>query len=123
MRVCVYVRQRSFTEELRDSIENMIHPLLLILTLEFTFYCFFNQGGRGLVWATSWGVSTRLLGAMVMTHSDDAGLVLPPKVAPTQVSLSFLMVTFESKQLWLDFDGPDIHRFFDASKRLTSYVE
>ena len=37
------------------------------------------------VWATSWGVSTRLLGALVMTHSDDSGLVLPPKVAPHQV--------------------------------------
>ena len=36
------------------------------------------------VWATSWGVSTRLVGAIVMTHSDDAGLVLPPKLAPTQ---------------------------------------
>eukprot|EP01039_Chlorochromonas_danica_P007632 gene7632-8434_t len=40
---------------------------------------------RELVWATSWGVSTRLLGGMVMTHSDDQGLVLPPKVAPIQV--------------------------------------
>ena len=38
-----------------------------------------------LVWATSWGVSTRLIGALVMTHSDDLGLVLPPAVAPTQV--------------------------------------
>jgi len=38
-----------------------------------------------LVWATSWGVSTRLLGALVMTHSDDSGLVLPPRVAPHQV--------------------------------------
>jgi len=38
-----------------------------------------------LVWATSWGVSTRLMGALVMTHSDDSGLVLPPKVAPSQV--------------------------------------
>ena len=37
------------------------------------------------VWATSWGVSTRLIGALVMTHSDDAGLVLPPRVAPQQV--------------------------------------
>jgi prolyl-tRNA synthetase len=40
-----------------------------------------------LVWATSWGVSTRLLGALVMTHSDDQGLVLPPAVAPVQVML------------------------------------
>ena len=44
-----------------------------------------ESGTRELVWATSWGVSTRLLGAMVMTHSDDKGLVLPPPVAPVQV--------------------------------------
>ena len=37
------------------------------------------------MWATSWGVSTRLIGALIMSHSDDAGLVLPPRVAPTQV--------------------------------------
>src|SRR6266542_1227232 len=37
------------------------------------------------VWATSWGVSTRLIGALVMAHSDDDGLVLPPKIAPLQV--------------------------------------
>lgn len=37
------------------------------------------------VWATSWGVSTRLMGALIMTHSDDQGLVLPPKLAPIQV--------------------------------------
>jgi len=47
---------------------------------------FQNQDGvRDLVWATSWGVTTRLVGAIVMSHSDDAGLVLPPKVAPIQV--------------------------------------
>ena len=37
------------------------------------------------VWATSWGVSTRLMGALIMTHSDDNGLVLPPHLAPIQV--------------------------------------
>ena len=37
------------------------------------------------VWATSWGVSTRLMGALVMSHSDDQGLVIPPKLAPTQI--------------------------------------
>ena len=46
-----------------------------------------QAGGRELVWATSWGVSTRLLGALVMTHSDDKGLVLPPRVAPLQVRI------------------------------------
>jgi prolyl-tRNA synthetase len=44
-----------------------------------------REGGRDHVWATSWGVSTRLMGALVMTHSDDNGLVLPPKLAPIQV--------------------------------------
>ena len=39
------------------------------------------------VWATSWGVSTRLMGALIMSHSDDNGLVLPPFLAPTQVIL------------------------------------
>ena len=44
-----------------------------------------SEGGLDHVWATSWGVSTRLMGALIMTHSDDHGLVLPPKLAPIQV--------------------------------------
>ena len=44
-----------------------------------------KNGKDSDVWGTSWGVSTRLIGALIMTHSDDSGLVLPPKVAPTQV--------------------------------------
>jgi len=44
-----------------------------------------KDGKQQDVWGTSWGVSTRLLGALIMTHSDDAGLVLPPRVAPVQV--------------------------------------
>ena len=44
-----------------------------------------KDGRQDHVWATSWGVSTRLMGALIMTHSDDAGLVLPPKLAPFQV--------------------------------------
>ena len=44
-----------------------------------------REGGQDYVWATSWGVSTRLMGALIMTHSDDFGLVLPPKLAPFQV--------------------------------------
>ena len=47
---------------------------------------FANKEGRlDYVWATSWGVSTRLMGALIMTHSDDKGLVLPPNLAPIQV--------------------------------------
>ena len=47
---------------------------------------FTNQEGKQeLVWATSWGVSTRMMGALIMTHSDDKGLVIPPKLAPYHV--------------------------------------
>lgn len=44
-----------------------------------------KEGKQEYVWGTSWGVSTRLMGALVMTHSDDKGLVLPPNLAPIQV--------------------------------------
>ena len=44
-----------------------------------------KEGKQEYVWASSWGVSTRLMGALIMTHSDDNGLVLPPKLAPIQV--------------------------------------
>ena len=44
-----------------------------------------KDGGLDMVWGTSWGVSTRLVGGLIMAHSDDKGLVLPPKLAPIQV--------------------------------------
>src|SRR5450432_1268567 len=46
-----------------------------------------NEGKLDYVWQTSWGVSTRLIGGLIMTHSDDKGLVLPPKVAPRKAVL------------------------------------
>jgi len=46
-----------------------------------------SEGGVSYVWQTSWGVSTRLVGALIMAHSDDKGLVLPPKLAPIQIVL------------------------------------
>ena len=46
-----------------------------------------RDGQQHLVWQTSWGMSTRLIGGLVMTHSDDAGLVIPPKLAPTHVAI------------------------------------
>jgi prolyl-tRNA synthetase len=46
-----------------------------------------KEGKLEYVWATSWGVSTRLMGALIMTHSDDEGLVLPPALAPIQVAI------------------------------------
>jgi prolyl-tRNA synthetase len=46
-----------------------------------------RQGEQELVWATSWGMSTRMIGALIMTHGDDQGLILPPRLAPTAVVL------------------------------------
>jgi prolyl-tRNA synthetase len=57
---------------------------------------FANQEGKQeYVWGTSWGVSTRLMGALVMTHSDDNGLVLPPNLAPIQVVIVPIFKTDE----------------------------
>ncbi|MGJ8685235.1 MAG: proline--tRNA ligase [Nonlabens sp.] len=54
-----------------------------------------KEGKQEYVWATSWGVSTRLMGALIMTHSDDQGLVLPPNLAPNQVVIVPIFKTDE----------------------------
>ncbi|WDF67649.1 proline--tRNA ligase [Sphingobacterium oryzagri] len=56
-----------------------------------------KEGKLEHVWATSWGVSTRLMGALIMAHSDDQGLVLPPKLAPIQVVIVPIYKTDEEK--------------------------
>ena len=58
-----------------------------------------KQNKLDYVWATSWGVSTRLIGALVMAHSDDEGLVLPPKLAPIQVVIIPIYKGDEQKNL------------------------
>jgi prolyl-tRNA synthetase len=57
-----------------------------------------KEGKLDYVWATSWGVSTRLMGALIMVHSDDEGLVLPPKLAPIQVVAVPIYKTEEEHQ-------------------------
>jgi prolyl-tRNA synthetase len=59
------------------------------------------------VWATSWGVSTRLIGALVMAHSDDDGLILPPKIAPLQVVIVPIYKGGDKKDL-LDAKGKEL---------------
>ncbi|HTQ28761.1 MAG TPA: proline--tRNA ligase, partial [Puia sp.] len=66
------------------------------------------------VWATSWGVSTRLVGALVMAHSDDEGLVLPPKIAPLQVVIVPIYKGNEKKEL-LDEKGAAIAKQLKAA--------
>ena len=65
------------------------------------------------VWATSWGVSTRLMGALIMSHSDDNGLVLPPKIAPIEVVIVPIYKTDEQKETVLAYCA-------DIKKRLES---
>jgi prolyl-tRNA synthetase len=54
-----------------------------------------KEGVKEYAWATSWGVTTRMIGALIMAHSDDQGLVLPPKLAPYQVVIVPIYKTFE----------------------------
>ena len=56
-----------------------------------------KEGGLDYVWATSWGVSTRMMGALIMTHSDDNGLVLPPNLAPIQLAIVPIYKTEEQR--------------------------
>src|SRR5690606_10987698 len=58
-----------------------------------------KEGKLEYVWATSWGVSTRLIGALIMTHSDDHGLVLPPNLAPDQV---VIVPIYKNDEQWAD---------------------
>lgn len=86
-----------------------------------------KDGKLDYVWATSWGVSTRLMGALVMAHSDDNGLVLPPKLAPIQVVIvpiykgqdqfemiaekaNHIKILLEQKGISVKFDDRDTHK-------------
>jgi prolyl-tRNA synthetase len=61
-----------------------------------------KEGKLEHVWATSWGVSTRLMGALIMTHSDDEGLVVPPRIAPLHVVIVPIFKTDEERQAIAD---------------------
>jgi prolyl-tRNA synthetase len=86
-----------------------------------------KEGKQDFVWATSWGVSTRLIGALIMTHSDDKGLVLPPNLAPIQVVIvpiykgedelnqisevaNKLVAELQKLNISVKFDNRDTHR-------------
>ncbi|WP_010177290.1 proline--tRNA ligase [Aquimarina agarilytica] len=86
-----------------------------------------KEGKQDHVWATSWGVSTRLMGALIMTHSDDQGLVLPPNLAPIQVVIvpiykgeeqlaeisevaNTIVKDLRAKNITVKFDNRDTHR-------------
>lgn len=86
-----------------------------------------KEGKQDHVWATSWGVSTRLMGALIMTHSDDNGLVLPPNLAPIQVVIvpiykgeeqlaqisevaNKMVVEMRAKGISVKFDNRDTHK-------------
>ncbi len=81
-----------------------------------------KDGKQDYVWATSWGVSTRLMGALIMTHSDDKGLVLPPKLAPFQVVIVPIYKTDEeaakiaefAKRIQAEFRQAGISVKFDS---------
>ncbi len=72
------------------------------------------DGEHKYVWATSWGVSTRLVGGLIMTHSDDNGLVLPPKLAPVQVVIVPIYRNDEQRKSVLEYAEPVFNEIRDA---------
>ena len=78
-----------------------------------------NENKYEYVWATSWGVSTRLMGALIMTHSDDNGLVLPPNLAPIQV----VIVPIFKKQDQLNALMEKLNPLADELKKLGIRVQ
>lgn len=76
-------------------------------------------GTQEYVWGTSWGVSTRLMGALVMTHSDDNGLVLPPNLAPIQV----VIVPIYKNDEQLESITQEANQLIDALKKLKIAVK
>ncbi len=76
------------------------------------------QGGLDYVWSTSWGVSTRLVGALIMTHSDDTGLVCPPRLAPTQVVIVPIWKSGEQRTTVLEAGGRVRDELLDSGLRV-----
>jgi prolyl-tRNA synthetase len=74
-----------------------------------------KENQQDYVWATSWGVSTRLIGALVMAHSDDQGLVMPPKIAPLQVVIVPIHGKDEAARKLVDDKAKEI---FENLKRI-----
>lgn len=77
-----------------------------------------SEGEHEYVWATSWGVSTRLIGGLIMTHSDDQGLVLPPKLAPNQVVIVPLWFNDEQKAEVLEYGDKIVEELKDLDVRV-----
>ena len=82
-----------------------------------------EDGTRQFAWTTSWGVSTRLVGALIMTHSDDDGLVLPPRLAPVQVVVLPIHRDDEQRQKVMEFVDSMVaelksQRWMDAAVRV-----
>lgn len=75
-----------------------------------------ENGQRQHVWQTSWAISTRFIGGIIMTHGDDTGLMLPPRIAPIQVKLEKTIICLTNQSLPTKI-GSQFHleAFFDPS--------
>ncbi|HEC64660.1 MAG TPA: proline--tRNA ligase [bacterium] len=77
---------------------------------------FANKDGKEeLVWQTSWGLSTRMIGALIMQHSDDSGLILPPKIAPVQIVIIPIWKTDKEKSEVLEYANNVLNSLKDKS--------
>lgn len=77
-----------------------------------------KDGDHKYVWASSWGVSTRLIGGLIMTHSDDQGLVIPPKLAPTQIVIVPIYRSDEERETVLEYGNSILKELKDLGVRV-----
>jgi len=77
-----------------------------------------KENKEALVWATSWGVSTRLVGAVILTHGDEKGLRLPPKIAPIQVVIIPISRNEEQEKMVRDYLAPIVELLESADVRV-----
>jgi len=85
-----------------------------------------SEGGESFAWTTSWGVSTRLIGALIMTHSDDDGLIIPPKLAPRHVVIIPVLKGDDTEQKVLDYCESlrnEIRELTFAGRRIECWVD
>lgn len=85
-----------------------------------------EDGKRHHCWTTSWGVSTRLIGGLIMTHADDDGMVLPPRVAPTQVIIQPIVFKADDPQAIYDYCeqiAAEIKKKSAFDERITVFVD
>ena len=89
----------------------------------FDIFYLDRDNNQQLVWTTSWGVSTRMIGGLIMTHSDDDGLIIPPRIAPIQVAIIPIFNDEAERQLTLEYSNSIAEQLYKKIDRLKIKID